>query len=230
MSSMLAGMIFDLDGTLLDSLQDLADCYNRVLARFGFPTHPVESYRYFIGEGARRCMQLCLPEDETDEATVTACLQVQRRDYADNWRSATRPYPGITDLLERLTEMQIPFAVLSNKDHRFTQKLVQHFFADFRFSAVQGLDGTLAPKPAPDGARLVAGKLDVLPSSILFAGDSSMDMIAASTAGQTAVGVLWGFRDRKELLEAGADELIDKPSDLLALVTRLIQQENPTHG
>ena len=223
-------MVFDLDGTLLNTLQDLADCYNRVLRQFGFPVHPTEDFRNFIGDGAAECMKRCLPEAvRKDQDLLRACLAAQAEDYADNWRVTTRPYPGIMELLEKLTSARMPLGVLSNKDHRFTLKMVSHFFGHFAFAAVQGLDGRVQAKPLPDGARQTAARLGSRPERTFFVGDSSMDMLAASGAGQVAVGALWGFHSRTRLLEAGADELIETPLELLPLVSRAARQEDVTH-
>lgn len=204
--------IFDLDGTLLDTLSSLAASYNRTLLAFGFPTHAEEKYRYFVGDGARVCARRCLPP-EADDALVSEFLDVQLADYEDTWQTAA-PYPGVPALIDELTARGADLAVLSNKHHPFTVKCIEHFFPDV-FDVVQGYTGEHPHKPDPAGARDVCRRLGYDPQDVTFVGDTSTDIRTAVACGNRSVGVLWGFRTADELIEAGADRLIESPMELL---------------
>jgi len=209
------GYIFDLDGTLLNTLQSLASCYNRVLTQLSHPPHSVEAYRYFIGDGARRCIERCLPAHARTDLQIEGALALQQADYQASWQRDAQPYPGIVDMLERLSQRDVPLTVLSNKDHEFTLACVEHFFPTITFQKIVGFSNSVPHKPDPTGAQSIARLLKVPAASIIFVGDTAMDMQTARTCGMTAVGVLWGFRNADELLEAGAHHLIRQPHNLL---------------
>lgn len=211
------GFIFDLDGTLLDTLASLASCYNRVLTQLGFATHAADAYRYFIGDGARRCVERCLPVSARTSAVIDQALALQQQDYANSWQQDAQPYPGISALLQQLALGPRPLAVLSNKDQAFTQLCVSHFFPDIEFQQVVGFSASVPHKPDPTGARNIADALGIPCQRLALIGDTAMDMATASTCGMQAVGVLWGFRERDELLSAGATSLLATPADLLLL-------------
>ncbi len=213
-------VIFDLDGTLLDTLQDLADSGNAVLAARGFPIHAAEDYRTFIGNGMLNLVRDIFPEghrpaegDETEEM-----LLEYRAAYARNWQNTTVVFPGIADLLNELKARQVPIGVLSNKAHDFTIKCVDAFLADWSWDVVLGARDGIERKPDPTGAFEAASLLGVAPEDCLFVGDSDVDIYTARNAGMRAIGVSWGFRPVEELLEAGAEAIINAPGDLLELL------------
>ncbi len=212
-------VLFDLDGTLLDTLDDIADASNAVLVRHGFPAHPVSSYRYFVGEGARSLIVRTLPESARGDETVRRLYEEFRAEYAKNWNAKTRPYRGVPELLDALVERGVKIAVLSNKPDDFTQRCVGELLGAWAFDAVLGLHDGVPAKPDPTGAIGLARTLRVSPARILYVGDSSIDMETALAAGMYPVGALWGFRPREELESSGARAVIDKPQELLALLS-----------
>jgi phosphoglycolate phosphatase len=210
-------VLFDLDGTLLDTLEDLADSMNAALGRVGAPPHPVADYRYFVGDGVLTLCHRVLPADRRDDATVKAAAAAMRDEYGARWAAKTRPYPGIPELLDALTARGIAMAVLSNKNNDFTRLCVGKLLGRWRFDAVQGLDETIHKKPDPSGALAVAQRLKIAPADVLYLGDTNTDMKTAVAAGMFPVGALWGFRTAEELTANGAKVLIAKPMDLLTL-------------
>jgi phosphoglycolate phosphatase len=208
--------LFDLDGTLLDTLQDLADSANRSLLRMGFPPHPVQDYRYFVGEGVAVLARRVLPADRQDPATVQALKSLFNEHYGQHWADNTRPYEGVPALLDALSARGIPLAILSNKPHPFTQAMVAHFFRPWNFAAALGARESHPRKPDPAAALEICAGLGLEAAEVLYAGDTRTDMQTARSAGMFAVGVLWGFRPREELLENGAQALVARPEELLA--------------
>lgn len=212
-------VIFDLDGTLLDTLEDIAASTNRVLASLGFPIHPHEDYRYFVGEGVQLLMMRALPEDHRDEATVADGVQAFREDYGRNWNVKTKPYGGIPEMLDGVAASGLKMTVLSNKPDRYTKQCVAEMLPNWKFEIVLGARDGTPRKPDPTAAFEIARDLDLPPSEILFLGDTAVDMRTAVVAGMFPVGALWGFRPREELLEAGARVLIDRPAEFLDLLS-----------
>jgi phosphoglycolate phosphatase len=211
-------IIFDLDGTLLDTLTDIADCANRVLAAHGFPSHPAEAYRWFVGDGSAMLMTRALPENQRLPETVQHCLRGFITDYNLHWNRATRPYDDILDLLGNLQNRGIKLAVVTNKPHQFTASMMAHYFGQFHFSAILGQQDGIPPKPHPRQALAAAGQMGVAPSACIFIGDSAVDMQTAQKSGMRPVGAAWGFRTPAELLEAGAWAVINHPLELLDLL------------
>jgi phosphoglycolate phosphatase len=210
-------VIFDLDGTLLDTLDDLADSMNSVLRRIGAPSHPVESYKRFVGEGVATLVRRALPPDRRDEEQVRQGVEAMREEYSHRWNIKTRPYPGIPELLDQLQSRKIPLAVLSNKPHSFAGIVVSAYFNRWKFTHVFGeKDGKR--KPDPGRALQIAAELGMPCGSICFIGDTWTDMETAKQAGMFAVGALWGFRSARELRESGAAALIERPADLLPFI------------
>ncbi|MCA9624233.1 MAG: HAD family hydrolase [Myxococcales bacterium] len=213
-------VIFDLDGTLADTLRDIAQAMDRVLASAGLPTHDEDSYRGFVGRGARVLVQLALPEEARDqeEAVLAAFLA----DYGEHLVIATRPYPGVDALLETLASRapRPRLAVLSNKPHDATQRVVATIFPHHPFDAVYGQRPDWPRKPDPASALALAAELGVEPTRCLFVGDTAVDMETALRAGMTPVGCLWGFRDREELIRAGAAALVSRPAEIDRLLDR----------
>ncbi len=218
-SGRVKAVLFDLDGTLLDTLTDLAECYNRVLVSEGYPAHPTDAYRFFIGDGATKCVERALPEHARRKTTIKRIVELVSRDYANNWHKATREYEGITPLLQELAKQQLRISVLSNKDQQFTELCIRHFFPSIKFDVIRGYMPGVPLKPDPGGALKVAAKTGLKPQEIMLVGDTAMDMMTASAADMLGIGVLWGFRDRTELLDAGASALLETPGQLLYLIT-----------
>ncbi len=213
-------VLFDLDGTLLDTLRDLAESGNAVLAERGFPAHPVDDYRTFIGNGMLNLVRDIFPEghrpaegEETEEM-----LLEYREAYARNWRNTTVPFPGIAALLDELTIRRVPIGVLSNKAHDFTLKCVDAFLANWTWDVVLGARDGIERKPDPTGAFEAAALLGVAPGDCLFIGDSDVDMFTAKNAGMRAIVVAWGFRPVEELLASGAEVILKTPGELLDLL------------
>jgi len=208
-------IIFDLDGTLLDTLDDIADAMNDVLAARGLPTHPVDAYRHFVGDGVRNLARRTLPESHRDEETIDRFTAEMREAYAKNWNNKSRPYAGVPDMLDELTASGIKLAILSNKPHDFTVKCVTTLLPRWRFDVVMGHHDAIALKPDPSGALEVLAKLGLGAKDVLYVGDSGMDMQTAVRAGMFPLGVLWGFRGGNELRLSGAKELVRTPAEIL---------------
>jgi phosphoglycolate phosphatase len=210
-------ILFDLDGTLLDTLQDLADSGNEVLAARGFPSHPVDAYCTFIGNGMMNLVRDIFPDGHRpDEGQETDQVLVEYREaYGRNWKNTTRPYEGINELLDTLTEQRIPIGILSNKAHDFTEKCVDAFLSNWNWDVVLGAREGIPKKPDPAGAIEAAERLGVTAADCWFVGDSDVDMFTAVNAGMHAIGVNWGFRSAEELRAAGAEIVIQNPAELL---------------
>lgn len=208
-------VIFDLDGTLLDTLDDIADAMNGVLAARGFPTHPVDAYRHFVGDGVRNLARRTLPESHRDDDTIDRFTAEMREAYAKNWDRKSRPYDGVPEMLDELAARNVKLAVLSNKPHEFTAQCVTTLLPRWRFEVVMGHHDAIALKPDPAGALEVLAKLGVPAADVLYVGDSGMDMQTAVRAGMFPLGVLWGFRGLDELLAAGARALVRTPAEIL---------------
>ena len=213
-------VLFDLDGTLLDTLADIAHSMNHALQLLGFPTHEVDSYRRRVGWGARVLAEKSLPEGHRDADTVARCVQKFAEYYARNPNGHTVPFEGVVETLAALRDAAVPCAVLSNKPHALTVPVVEQTLADHRFVAVYGDRPGVAPKPDPGTAREIAAQLKCAPAEVLFVGDSDIDMQTAVAAGMEPVGVTWGFRTREELQRAGARVIIDLPAQLLDLLEK----------
>ena len=209
-------VVFDLDGTLADTLDDIADAVNHALALHGVPTHPREAYRTLVGEGVDNLVERALPPSRRElHAPV---LEAVRDHYVAHMLDKTVPYEGVPELLEAVGARGIPMAVLSNKPAPATERIVEALFGPGRFAAVVGHSPELLHKPHPGSALEIARRLGVEPGRCLYLGDTSTDMDTAVAAGMVPVGALWGFRDRAELEAHGARELLERPRDLLPLL------------
>lgn len=206
-------VIFDLDGTLVNSLEDLGNACNSALERFGYPVHPMESFRYFVGDGVPMLIRRALPEKERTEETIAKVKAVFDEIYGRNYNVCTRPYDGITELLDRLKAEGILIAVASNKPDNFTQTIVTSMFGD-TFSYVSGKKEGFEKKPDPQIALHIMEKLGVSPEETLFAGDSSVDMQTAHNAGCDCIGCVWGFRTLQELTDNKATYIANSPKDI----------------
>ena len=211
-------IIFDLDGTLLDTIEDLADSMNQVLTDLGFPTHTVGDYKFFVGEGVEPLIRRALPEDQLRPELLDQCLGALREEYSRRWENKTRPYAGIPDLLDHLNGMGLRMAILSNKLDHFTRIMVAKLLPRWKFDPVFGARPAVPKKPDPAGALEIAQALHLAPNHFVYLGDTGIDMKTASAAGMVPVGVLWGFRPADELKDQGAKWLIEKPTDLISLI------------
>lgn len=216
---MFLAILFDLDGTLLDTLEDLADSMNAVLAARALPVHPTDAYRRFVGDGMENLARRVLPEPlRGREEEVRSCMEAMRAEYGRRWAGRTAPYAGVAALLEGLAGRDLPAAVLSNKPHDLTVAMVEHFFGPGRFRAVFGDRRGVARKPDPAAAFEVSRLLGIPPGGFLYVGDTDTDMRTAVSAGMFPVGALWGFRDAEELRAAGACALCGRPEGILDLL------------
>lgn len=212
-------VIFDLDGTLLDTIVDLAQSMNAVLARFGYPEHEVETYKTYVGDGLEMLVRRSMPEAARNDPSLRAdCIEAMREEYRQRSRETTAPYPGIPELLDGLAARGVRMAVLSNKPDGPTRLLVAQLLARWAFDAVHGESDMTPRKPDPAGALLIARTVQIPPAEILFLGDTGIDMRTATAAGMFPAGALWGFRQADELLAAGAQTLISSPRELLHLL------------
>lgn len=209
-------IIFDLDGTLLDTLEDLADSFNYALAENGFQVHPTEAYRYFIGDGARKAVERALPEIARTNETIENVLVTFKSWYAGHYNIKSKPYPGIVDLLARLNQFPVKRAVLSNKPHDFTLSCVRNYFPD-TFDWVQGYQEKFPRKPNPASTQFILEQFGLSPGEAVFVGDTATDINTAKNSGLISVGVAWGFRGEQELGQAGADFIIQQPKQLFQI-------------
>jgi phosphoglycolate phosphatase len=211
-------VLFDLDGTLLDTLEDLAVAANLALTGQGLPPHPIDAYRHFVGDGLGTLAERILPPGRRDEATVAATVTAFREAYGRTWQNRSAPYPGVAVLLDQLAGGGVRFSVLSNKPDAFTRLCVQRLLPHWHFEPVLGQRDGVPKKPDPAAALEIARLLVVHPSRMLYVGDTGVDMRTAHGAGMDAAGALWGFRDRDELTRAGARYLVARPEDLLPVI------------
>lgn len=210
--------IFDLDGTLLDTVEDIAVSMNHILENAGYPIHNNELYKQFIGNGMRNLVQRSLPKDKQDYGNTEQCYTAMKTEYSKRWAKKTKPYPGITETLKALTERGLKLAVLSNKPDEFTKTMIKHLLPSSTFEVVYGERPHIPKKPDPTSALEITKILGVKAEECLFLGDSGVDMQTATSAGMYAVGVLWGFRKAEELLEYGAKTLVSNPAAILDLL------------
>lgn len=209
-------VIFDLDGTLTDTLEDLKNSVNYALSEFGFPERSIDEIRSFVGNGVRKLVYLSVPES-TSEETAEKCLETFKAYYKDHSLVKTKPYDGIVEVLETLKNQGVKTAVVTNKMHEAAKDIVRIFFDGLVDMTVGQIDG-VAQKPEPDGINLVLKKLDVSKEKAVYVGDSEVDCITAKNAQIACVGVTWGFRDKSVLVENGADFIVDSPKELIARV------------
>lgn len=210
------GILFDLDGTLLDTLEDLMDSVNHALRTEGFPQRSKQEIRAFVGNGVANLVHRAVPEG-TPALIEARCLEAFRAHYADNMSHKTAPYPGIMPLLKTLKQRGIKMAISSNKFDAAVKKLCAEQFGDYINVAI-GESETVKKKPASDGPLLALCQMGCKRENALYVGDSEVDVETAKNTGLVCVGVTWGFRDREVLEQKGADYIIDRPEELLRLV------------
>jgi phosphoglycolate phosphatase len=212
------GVIFDLDGTLADTLEDIAGSVNRTLKIFGYPVHPVSDYKLLVGRGLDNLVKQSLPEQYREDNIISQCLSAMIEDYTSNCLISTRLYPGIPELILELQHKNLFLAVFSNKAEPLTLKIVKHLLPDVPFIRISGARKDFPKKPDPAGALLISNQAGIAPENIIYVGDSDVDMMTARRAGMFAVGVAWGFRSIEELQLNGADKIIFHPGELLGVV------------
>ena len=211
-------IVFDLDGTLINSLEDLADSANHVLTQHGFPPHPVDAYRYFVGDGVRKLIERILPEEERTDARIEQCRAEFVAYYKIHMEDKTSVYPGIIELMKALKERGLKIAVATNKVHVAVAPLMAKYFPGIHFDSLIGQREDVPVKPAPQIMFDLLKETGCQPSEALHVGDTATDMQLAHNAGVESVGVLWGYRPLEELQEAGAEHIIRVPEELLGLV------------
>jgi phosphoglycolate phosphatase len=211
-------VIFDLDGTLLDTLRDLADSVNNVLSRSGFPKREIEAYKYFVGSGMRNTVSQALPENRRNPETVDKLYSQMEDEYAKNWEKHTHPYDGIPELLNSLFISNVRVAILTNKPQLSAEEMVSALLPQWHFEVILGAKPSIPLKPDPAGALQVANQMKLSPQEFVYLGDSGIDMETAVAAKMYAVGALWGFRSAEELISAGSRALIKQPADLLHII------------
>lgn len=208
-------VIFDLDGTLLNTIADLAAATNQALRHFGYPTHETEAYRFFVGNGINKLFERALPDGERTEENI---LKIRSRFvpyYDEHNADLSRPYPGIPELLSALQKQEIRMAVASNKYQAATRKLISHYFPEINFVEVLGQREGIPAKPDPSIVHDIMRKAEVKNEEVLYVGDSNVDMQTAHHAGVTAIGVAWGFRPRTELEALHPAHILEKAEELL---------------
>lgn len=211
--------IFDLDGTLLNTIKDLGEAANYALDRNGFHTHSIASYPYFVGNGVRRLIERVLPEDARKKpAVIDSMLKDFKEYYNDNNTKLTKPYDGINELLQQLQEMGVKLAVASNKYQLATDKIINHFFPDIEWIAIEGQKEDIPIKPDPSIIFMILATAKIAKQDTIYIGDSGLDMEAARRACIDSVGVTWGFRPVKELKEYHANIIINKPQDIIPII------------
>lgn len=215
-------MIFDLDGTLLDTIRDLTNATNWVLKRHGYPTHPTQAYHYFVGNGVTRLIERALPQQARKMEIIKELQQEQVAYYQAHCLEQTAPFPGVAQALRALRQRDVLLAVATNKPNAPAQQLVRKFFAGIDFFAICGQREGVPTKPDPTVLLSIIEHAGVEKAQVLYFGDSDVDMLAAQNAGVKGIGVSWGYRTRQELQRAGAHAIIDKPEDFLRLEEKIV--------
>ncbi len=209
-------VIFDLDGTLSDSIRSIQYSADKALAEFGLGPFPVEDYKYFVGDGAAKLVERCLLASGDRELSLFDRVYPRYREiFRENCMYQVKPYRGIPEVLGALRERRIAAAVLSNKPHRETVEVIGALFGEGCFERIQGQEEGLARKPSPEGVFRILEGLGLLPNDALYVGDTCTDMRTGKSAGVFTLGALWGFRDRRELEENGADAVLENPLEIL---------------
>ncbi len=212
-----SAVVFDLDGTLLDSIADVGDAVNSVLKQWGLPLHSLESYKKFIGDGLRLLVARALPEDRRTEDMILRCMDGFNDHYQKNWKDKTRPYPGVPEMLDELARLGVTMSIFSNKPHAFVTQIVPALLPHWVFDSVIGQRTGVPKKPDPAGALEIADRSGLAPSAFLYLGDSGVDMKTAIAAGMFPVGALWGFRAADELTAGGCACLIHHPLEFVSI-------------
>jgi len=210
-------IIFDLDGTLLDTLQDLALSVNTVLKKHGLEEHPQEAYRYFVGDGIDIMIQRAFPEPMTGKDQLKKLVDMVKSEYSHRWADHTVPYPGVPELLDYLEQKKIPKAIFSNKPHEFAVLTVETLLPHWSFVNIIGISPEMPRKPDPTGALVIAREMGFDTNKIVYLGDTDTDMQTAIKGGFFPAGALWGFRTAAELEAGGAGFLAETPGQIIEL-------------
>lgn len=210
-------IIFDLDGTLIDSLTDIALSSNQVLKHFGCKEHEIETYRNFVGDGAKVLVQKALPKGFTEEQ-IEEALEMFKEIYSNKINLNTKPFDGIYKMLDDLNPY-CDFALLSNKPHKFTLEYMDIFFKEYNFKIIHGQKDDVPKKPDPAGVYNILNALEYEAKEVYYIGDTSTDMQTAVNAGLIPVGVLWGYQEKEILLQNGAKYLIQSPEELVTIIS-----------
>lgn len=208
------GVIFDLDGTLLDSLNDIANAANATLAQLQLPTWPIANYKHYVGDGVRVLFERALGSSAHEPLVLDRCLEIYQSEYNNSWDRQSKPYPGILEMLASLHRAGLKLAVLSNKPEPFTLKCIERFFPSIPFDLVLGHSDRFPRKPDPSSAMWIASEFSSDPGRIAYVGDTNTDMQTAVGANLFAIGVTWGFRLEAEIVAAGAKVICHSATDL----------------
>nr|WP_294925566.1 HAD family hydrolase [uncultured Flavobacterium sp.] len=208
------GIIFDLDGTLVNSLEDIADSMNKVLQGLNYPTHSYDVFQYFIGSGLRNTVSKALPASNNSDEQIEICLERMVKGYSESCTLKTKPYEGIIELLDTLATRNIKVAVFSNKADELTKKIATEIFPDY-FNTAVGLSVESLKKPNPSKALEISKNWNLKPEEVIFVGDSDIDMQTAVNANMFPVGVTWGYRTEEELKASGAKLVLHNPTELI---------------
>lgn len=212
-------IIFDLDGTLLNTLEDLANSMNQVLKNHKFPVYPIDQYRFFVGDGMTVLVKKASAPFTDDQFLIQQMQTEMKNEYEKRWCKTTKPYPFIMEALIDLQSMGFLLSILSNKPDRFTKITVSYFFPHIHFFQVKGAQD-IFKKPDPAGVYEIIKKSNLSPKEFIMIGDSSVDMITAKNASIYSAGVLWGFRDKEELILHGANHIFENPKEIVIFLTQ----------
>ncbi len=219
-------VLFDLDGTLLDTIGDISNAANTVMRRRGFPLHTQEQYRMLVGWGLSELMRRCIPEGLLDQSLLDSCVAEMKAEYAANPVRETRPYEGVIAVVREIHRRGYLQAVLSNKAHELTTLIVDKMLPAGMFAIVQGQKSSVPTKPDPQAALAICEALQVKPVEVLYVGDTAVDMETARNANMVPLGVSWGFRGREEIREAGVRDIINSPFELLEILPGVTADAN----
>ena len=222
---MIKAVLFDLDGTLLNTIEDIKDSVNIMLAKHGYPLHSTEEYKILVGGGFDTLIKKALPKEVLDdEKIVQQCFEEAKDAFSKNWDKKTAPYDGVVEMLEKLFKLDLKIGILSNKPHDFTLLTVKKFLPEFDFEFIQGVEADNLKKPDKEFALKVIKPLNISSSDVIYVGDTKTDMQLAKNASFLAIGVTWGFRKREELIENGADIIVNTPSELYKEIEKRVKK------
>jgi len=208
-------VVFDLDGTLIDTIKDIANTMNSVLQDLELPTHPVSAYYYFVGSGVIELCKRALPAEMKNEETAFRCRDMFNEFYHKNWHEYSKPYEGIKELLAYIASTDTKIGVFSNKPQHFCELMMEHFFPEVRFSFVRGTRPNIQPKPHPAGGLEILKEMNLQPEEVMYVGDTDIDMQTAVNCGFFGIGAEWGFRTKDELVKTGAKLTFSTPLEMM---------------